>query len=201
VECIVLFVDDEPNVLELFKRQLRQEEFKVLTACSAVEALDTLSTQKVDIVISDQNMPGMAGCDFLAKVREKHPQVVRFMLTGTATFEVAVRAVNTGAISHFMTKPVNVQEMVPVIKRAMNERDLVSRAWQLLKKTKEQEQVIRSLEQRHPGITELKKDDEGSIVLDYVNEDTESMIQEINDFFERDPLTPMSAGGELHRNR
>jgi two-component system, probable response regulator PhcQ len=87
----VLLVDDEPNVLAGLQRALRKESYLIFSATSAEMALVVLQARTVDVVISDQDMPGMRGADFLAKVRQEFPDTVRFMLTGKATLEVALR--------------------------------------------------------------------------------------------------------------
>ena len=65
----VLFVDDEPKVTEALKRALRREPYEFLTATSGTAALKILEDQYVDVVISDEQMPGMAGSVFLSMVR------------------------------------------------------------------------------------------------------------------------------------
>jgi response regulator RpfG family c-di-GMP phosphodiesterase len=81
----VLLVDDEPNVLAGLQRALRKEPYLIFSATSAEMALVVLQARTVDVVISDQDMPGMRGADFLAKVRQEFPDTVRFMLTGKPT--------------------------------------------------------------------------------------------------------------------
>src|SRR6266852_2728300 len=81
----VLLVDDEPNVLAGLQRALRKEPYLIFSATSAEMALVVLQARTVDVVISDQDMPGMRGADFLAKVRQEFPDTVRFMLTGEVT--------------------------------------------------------------------------------------------------------------------
>ncbi len=77
----VLIVDDEVNVLSSLERTLRNEEYAVLTASSATEALDILQAKSVDLIISDLGMPGMNGLELLKIVKEKHPAVARIVLT------------------------------------------------------------------------------------------------------------------------
>jgi DNA-binding NtrC family response regulator len=94
----VLFVDDELNILKAVKRLLRNEPWEVLSASRPQEALELLDTSPVQVVVSDQRMPEMSGVDLLAVVRERHPDLVRMMLTGYTEMNVAVEAINRGEI-------------------------------------------------------------------------------------------------------
>ena len=134
----VLLVDDEPNVLAGLQRALRKEPYLIFSATSAEMALVVLQARTVDVVISDQDMPGMRGADFLAKVRQEFPDTVRFMLTGKPTLEVALQAINAGAISRFFTKPCNPLELAITIKQALHQRALMLEAKRLLRVTRKQ---------------------------------------------------------------
>lgn len=102
----ILFVDDEPAMLDSLRRSLRRE-FAVDIAIDADQGLDFLRGRgPYCIVISDMRMPGMDGAEFLASVRAISPESVRVMLTGCDEVEVARRAVNDGRIFKFLSKPV-----------------------------------------------------------------------------------------------
>jgi len=95
----VLFVDDEPAILESLRRSVRRE-FAADLAIDGDHGLDYLRQGRpYCIVVSDMRMPGMDGVEFLAKVREISPQSVRVMLTGCDEIEVAVVAVTTAVFS------------------------------------------------------------------------------------------------------
>src|SRR5207244_12825428 len=100
----VLLVDDEPNVLAGLQRALRKEPYLIFSATSAEMALVVLQARSVGVVISDQDMHGMRGADFLAKVRQEFPDTVRFLLTGTATLAGALPALTEAAITRCCTK-------------------------------------------------------------------------------------------------
>ena len=118
----VLLVDDEPNVLDGLQRALHKEPYLILTATSADMALKILRTRAVDLVVSDYAMPGMQGTAFLAQVQQEFPETMLFMLTGQATPEVAVQAINDGAISHFFTKPCDLVALAFIIKQTLHQR-------------------------------------------------------------------------------
>src|SRR5688572_20283834 len=76
----ILFVDDEPANLQLFKLQL-DDHYRILTANDGAEALSTLEREQVGVVLTDERMPGMRGVDLLAKVFERWPDVGRMIVS------------------------------------------------------------------------------------------------------------------------
>ncbi len=101
----LLLVDDEPNILASLKRLLRRDAYHILTAGSGQEGLDVLASHAVDVIVSDQRMPGMLGADFLRKAKLLCPQTIRIMLSGYTELQAVTDAVNEGAIFKFLTKP------------------------------------------------------------------------------------------------
>ena len=121
----VLCVDDETNILSSLKRLLRKENYRLLTASSGSEGLDILSENEVHLVLSDQRMPAMDGTEFLAKVREEHPDVIRIILTGYTDVDTIMDSVNQGNIFKFLLKPWNDQNLKLEINRALDQYDLI----------------------------------------------------------------------------
>lgn len=161
----ILFVDDDPNVLMGLKRAFRKESYDVLVATSGEEALTVLKNNHVDVVVADQNMPSMTGTEFLSVVVKLYPDTIRFMLTGNATLEVAIQAINHGAISRFFTKPCNEIDLVTTIRQALQKKDLMAEAWRLYKKTREQSAILENLERKYPGLTRVERDDHGAVII------------------------------------
>ena len=114
----VLFVDDEPALLQCFVRALRGEPYGVLTAKSPKEALAIMETESVDVVVSDERMPGGSGSAFLTRVRELFPRVIRIMLTGDAGLDGAIRAIQDGKLYRFLSKPVDNEELLRTLRNA-----------------------------------------------------------------------------------
>ncbi|WP_029011329.1 sigma-54-dependent transcriptional regulator [Azospirillum halopraeferens] len=100
----ILVVDDEPRSVEVIARLL-DEEFDVHTALSAADGLRILENEPVEVIFSDQRMPEMSGVEFLTRVRERWPDVVRVVITGYIDPEDIIAAVNTAGIHQFITKP------------------------------------------------------------------------------------------------
>ena len=162
----VLFVDDEPNVTAALKRTLRAQPFEVLTAASATEALQILATQQVDVVISDEQMPGMTGTEFLSLVCNRWPDTIRMMLTGHATLDAAVRAINLGEIYRFFTKPCNEQDLAITIRQALEHKRLMAERHHLRRLVDERFALLKQLERISPGITEVRRDAQGGVIID-----------------------------------
>jgi response regulator RpfG family c-di-GMP phosphodiesterase len=107
----ILCVDDEKNILEILRRTLRKENYRILTASSGAEGLRMLRENQVSVVISDQKMPGMQGTEFLKMVKDRYPEVLTAILTGYADLETIREALNRGHISRFFLKPWNADEL------------------------------------------------------------------------------------------
>jgi response regulator RpfG family c-di-GMP phosphodiesterase len=98
-------VDDEENILSSLRRLLRRDGYTILTATGGLAALELLATHPVDVIISDQRMPGMTGVEFLRKAKDMHPDSVRLMLSGYSDLQSVTDAINEGAIYKFLSKP------------------------------------------------------------------------------------------------
>jgi len=106
----VLYLDDEVNNLRSFKAALRRD-YHVLVAENPDEALKLLNQENPQIVFSDQRMPEMTGVEFLQRIRETHPEVIRILLTGFADIENVVQAINKGHVYRYLTKPWNEDDI------------------------------------------------------------------------------------------
>ncbi|HJW57663.1 MAG TPA: EAL domain-containing protein [Burkholderiaceae bacterium] len=101
----LLLVDDEANILAALKRLLRRDGYQILTAESGQEGLEILAQKSVDVIVSDQRMPGMTGVEFLRTAKGIYPNTVRIVLSGYTELQSVTNAVNEGAIYKFLTKP------------------------------------------------------------------------------------------------
>jgi two-component system, probable response regulator PhcQ len=173
----ILLVDDEPLVTEALKRALPKEPYLVLSASSAGRALEILARQAVDVVISDEMMPGMPGSEFLAVVCREYPETVRIILTGHANLETAIRAINEGQIYRFLTKPCNELELRVTLRQALQHKELMTQSRQLLRAIKHQHAILEKMEREHPGIATVERDSRGVIVLDEEETDLDDLIE------------------------
>ena len=119
----LLLVDDEPIILELLQRQLDLRGFTTKIATSGHEALDTLSSFPIDIVVTDIKMPGMDGMELLKNVRKNYPDQEIIMVTGHGDMDTALEAMRLGAYN-FLTKPVGVSELVATLDNCLEKLKL-----------------------------------------------------------------------------
>jgi len=131
----ILIVDDESDILETFKRMLRNQ-FNVDTAIGAQEGLKLVSSNgPYAVIVSDLRMPIIDGIQFLSKVKGIAPDTVRIMLTGNADLQTAIDAVNKGNVFRFLTKPCEPALFITVLESAIRQYNLVMAERDLLEKT------------------------------------------------------------------
>lgn len=111
----ILYVDDEASNLASF-RFCFEDQFQVLTASSGAEALEVLSTVQVAVLLTDVRMPGMGGAELCARVRERHPEVVRMVVTAYADIGAAAAAINAGQVSRYVSKPWREDELAATLR-------------------------------------------------------------------------------------
>ncbi|KAB0666024.1 response regulator [Oryzomonas japonica] len=174
----ILLVDDEPNVLTALTRSLIDEPYQVLTAPSGDKALEMVAAMPVKVIVSDERMAGMSGSQLLAEVRRRFPPVIRILLTGHATLEAAMRAVNEGEIYRFFTKPWDEPLLRFALRSAIEKYDLEAENRRLLATVKSQAMEIKVLERRYPGISRVAKDGRGSFILPDIPDDDIARILE-----------------------
>ena len=119
----VLLVNDEPNVLHGLVRALRHQPFEIYTARTAEEAMWIFKTRRVDAIVSDEQMPGLPGTELLAWVAAHYPETIRILLTGHASVDTAVRAVNEATVYKFFVKPCKEFDLAVAIRQALEQRD------------------------------------------------------------------------------
>ena len=140
---LILFVDDEENVLRSLKRLFVSQEYEVLTALSGGEGLAILKDIEVPVIVSDQRMPVMTGAEFLEKSRPLSPDAVRIILTGYADVEAAIGAINRGGAYRYVSKPWNDSDLLRVIKDAFEKYHLVRENQYLTELTTKQNEELK----------------------------------------------------------
>jgi DNA-binding NtrC family response regulator len=106
----VLFVDDQQEFLNMLKRRLRQETYEQFYTNNVDEAFEILKTERIDVVVSDMNMPGMSGIELFKRLRDLYPNVIRVALSGLAQITNIIAAVNDGYVFKYITKPWKVDD-------------------------------------------------------------------------------------------
>jgi DNA-binding NtrC family response regulator len=161
----ILAVDDHTTITTILGRVLRSEGYHVITTQNPLEVGAILAKQRIDILLSDIEMPGINGLDLIALVRREFPAVLRILLTGNTTTESLLVAINDGQVFRYLEKPINPQKLLITIAEATTHLKKVRQAEALLKQAHHGERLLSALELEHPEI--LKVDlKNGSYILD-----------------------------------
>jgi two-component system, sensor histidine kinase and response regulator len=120
MQYTILIVDDEPANLRMVERLLRRD-YQVLTATSGEEALEILAREAVDLIITDQRMPGMSGTELLRESMQTNPDATRIILTGFTDIESLIEAINTTQVYKFVSKPWDPVNLKSTIDYALHE--------------------------------------------------------------------------------
>lgn len=176
----LLIVDDEPNVLSAMRRLCMNAailpalpEPSITTFTSPADALAHLDAHHVDIVISDYRMPEMDGASFLAKVRARHPDTARIIMSACSDIDGIVRAVNHAGIFRFVSKPWSDTDLKAAILEVLAHRALLLENRRLADEVRAQRDVItrqqlelERLERETPGITKVRWTEDGGVLLE-----------------------------------
>jgi two-component system response regulator HydG len=132
----VLVADDEASARSGLAKLLATEGFDVLVAEDGLKALAKVQEVAPDVLVTDLRMPGLDGLELLSRARELLPELIVVLATAFADVETAVRAMQEGA-EHYLTKPVQFDELVLVIRRALARRQVQGEALELRTRLKE----------------------------------------------------------------
>lgn len=182
----LLFVDDEPRVLQGLQRQLRgmRHEWEMRFVESGAQALELMAAEPVEVIVSDMVMPGMDGAQLLTEVMRSHPATIRLVLSGHSEREAVLRLV--GPAHQYLSKPCNAEELRCAIARALALRDLLSS--QELKHLASRIRCLPSLPSLYMQLNEELRSDEPSMerVAQIVSRDmgmTTKILQLVNSAF------------------
>lgn len=141
---VLLFVDDEENVLHALRRIFLDENYEILTAPTGADALKLMEDNVIHLVISDFKMPGMNGADLLKEIKTRWPETIRIMLTGHADIQAIMGAVNEGAVYKFITKPWNDEDLRLTVSLALQQYALIQENKRLKEIAREQQIRIKN---------------------------------------------------------
>lgn len=137
----ILIVDDEPAQRLILSGYLKQKSYKIDEAGSGNEAIELLSREIFDLVISDFNMPDMSGLELLKNTKSLNPEIAFVLVTAYGTIESAVEAMKEGA-DDYVTKPVDLEELDLIIKRIFEKKQLISENKQLKEQLADKNQLV-----------------------------------------------------------
>ena len=121
----ILFVDDEVSILNLVKRTLRKENYRMLVAGSAEEALEILAREKVHVVISDQRMPEASGTELFKQVKKRYPDTVRAIMSGYSSISNVVESINEGEVYRFIPKPWETEDLIVAVDQCLKHYEVL----------------------------------------------------------------------------
>ncbi len=119
---VILFVDDEPEVLAILRRTFTAADgYEALGASSGEEALKILAARTVDLLVTDQRMPGMSGVELLERARRLHPDLCAILLTAYTDPRDVVDAINRGQVYRYLVKPWEATDLRQTVLRALEQ--------------------------------------------------------------------------------
>jgi DNA-binding NtrC family response regulator len=136
----VLIVDDEANARTALAELLREDGYAVETAADGFKALPKLEDFEPDLLLTDLKMPGIDGIELMKKARERDAEAIVVVMTAYGAVDTAVAAMRQGA-ADYLTKPINIEELVLVLERALERRRLRAEAGQLRQRLAERHSI------------------------------------------------------------
>jgi len=172
----ILIVDDEEQVIRALRRSLAEEGYEVFSAESGERALELIASQSFKVIVCDERMPRMSGAELLSLIRSRHPETVRILLTGHATPEAAMKAVNQGEIYRFFAKPWSDFDLKLAIRSAIEKYDLEMKNRKLLALVRHQARTLEHLESAYPGLTRTGQGADGTYFIPELSDEEVSQI-------------------------
>jgi len=122
----LLVIDDEPHILRAIERVFADQDIQVLSAANPRQGLEILSRGEIAVLVTDNMMPGMDGLEVLRRAKVISPDTVRIMLTGHASLDTAIAAINLGEVFRFVLKPWDNDEFVGIVNEAVQRYRIVN---------------------------------------------------------------------------
>ena len=161
----LLLVDDEEGILASLKRLLRRDAYTIVTANSAAQGLQRLAECEVDVIVSDQRMPGMTGVEFLRRAKELYPHTIRMVLSGYTELQSIIDAINEGAIYKFLTKPWDDARLREHVAEAFRQKDMADENRRLARQVESANADYLALNTRLESLIAQQRDDAELLAL------------------------------------
>ncbi|MBI3071259.1 MAG: response regulator [Deltaproteobacteria bacterium] len=153
----LLLVDDEADVVASLRRTLAPLHHRILTTTDPTQVLTIIASDSVDLLISDIDMGEVSGLDVVENVRAWFPDVVRILLTGRARVEVALKAINSGEVFRFLTKPWEPEELRQIVELGLARRAELREQSTAARTVERRRQLVADLEAEFPGISNVRR--------------------------------------------
>ena len=169
----IQLLDDDPHILSALQRVLRPHRWDVHSFSDGQTALEALCEHEFAVIISDYQMPNLDGITYLQFAKQRQPHAIRMMLSAHGDRQSMMQAINRAEIYRFLSKPWDDYELEAAIKSAIDLYLLRFENQRLLAQVRSQqsaidrqEQELQRLENEHPGITRVRRDAQGVVLLD-----------------------------------
>jgi adenylate cyclase len=153
----VVIADDDLEVAQALARVVRLLGHKTLVACNGREALDMLRANRVEVLLSDIDMPEMDGVALVSHARSEQLAPVRILLTANARLETALHAINSGEVHRYIQKPWKHEELVATLEDAFMRLEDLSRMNAAGQAAKRLRAACEALETEYPGLTHVER--------------------------------------------
>ncbi|MCG2580131.1 MAG: response regulator [Marinobacter sp.] len=168
----IQLVDDEPNILNALKRLLRPQGWEIHTFDNVEAALQGLLKHDYAVIVSDYQMPSADGVTYLQFAKQRQPDAMRLVLSAHGDRNSMIKAINQAEVYRYLSKPWDEYEVVAAIKSAIDLYELKTENRRLIAEVQAQrqmlwarEQELLRLESENPGITRVKRDTDGSVLI------------------------------------
>ena len=168
----LLIVDDEKQILNSLKRELRGTPWSVTACNDPQKAMHLLETKEFDVVISDYRMPRITGVQVLACARRHQPTTARIILSGYTDAGAMLQAVNEAELFRYLVKPWTPEELTDALSAALKKRKelkvgrmLIAQKLREQDQERKREEAIKRLEREEPGLTEVEFSPDGTICM------------------------------------
>lgn len=165
----ILLVDDDPNITRALQREIRlclgSGDVQTETYTNPFDALNRICVCDFDLVISDFSMPELSGVDLLQTLKDVSPNTVRIMLTASTEIGTAIGAINQAQVFRFIQKPWQPAALQDTVRQALAHRAALLAEAAQQPPLSPQEREAQRLEAEEPGILDVRRSDDGSIIL------------------------------------
>ncbi|MGH8352718.1 MAG: response regulator [Pseudomonas sp.] len=173
----IQLVDDEPQILKSLQRVLRPHNWEIHAFDDPQVALQALTEHNYAVVISDLRMPQLDGITYLQFAKQRQPRALRMLLTAHGDRLSMMKAINQAEIYRFLSKPWEDYEIETAVRSAIDLHQLRDENQRLLAQVRaqqsaldRQQQELLRLEAEHPGLTRVKRDADGSVLIEELDE-------------------------------
>jgi DNA-binding NtrC family response regulator len=163
----ILIIDDEEEILLALSRLLRNPDYELHAARTAAEARTLAARYEIDLILCDYMLDkAINGVELLRELVKDRKDVITILMTGYVDIKIAMEAINTLGVHKFVLKPWENDDLLVTVRRALEQRSLILENRRLQSELTKRELLIDRLEKQHPGITIVKRDADGSIIVE-----------------------------------